>query len=251
MPSYTPVQPGISNAFKDSVSYHEYPPAAHSYQVYCYWELQTKQPLDTNFIYEALPDGCTDIIFKSGDLASGIVMAPSESVERIDLGKVFHFIGIRLRTGFWRHNEQVIDKQAPLGQFTALQDIEVPMDIKAPAARASLDAIVAKLIAVNCLREHSLTALLQIHSAELRSVEDMIHLSGYGRRQLQRIVKEETGLTPKNLLSVMRFQELVRQPTQPWRYSDQPHISRDFLKRTGLTPKGFRRKFSRSLSDKP
>lgn len=251
MSNYTPVQPGINDMFKDSVLYQEYRPSKQLHQVYCYWELQTKQPLDNHFIYEAFPDGCTDIIFEAGDPTSGIVMAPSQSIEPIDLGKTFHFIGIRLRTGFWRHNEQVIDNQIPLSQFATLKGMTVPTHIKTSAARTALDTIVTKLIAAQCIRKNSVAALLQAHSAELRSVEDMTRLSGYSRRQLQRIIKKETGQTPIKLLSVMRFQELISRPAQPWRYSDQSHVNRDFRKRTGLTPKDFKRKFSRSLTNKP
>ena len=246
---YSPVQPGISNSFKDDVTYNELPSLKHSRIVYCYWELRTNQPLDSDFIYEVLPDGCVDIVFESGKIKSGIVMTPAGKIEQINLGKSFRYVGIRLNIGYWKHSSQVINKQVPLNKFAVLECCDLSDPLINKDSVGTMDEMIDALIVVGCINKNPLSAVLQAHVNELRSVEDMIRVSGYSRRQLQRIVKEETGFSPKELLDVIRFQSALSCADDGWRYSDQAHVNRDFKRRTGVTPKGFMSKFSRSMAE--
>lgn len=246
---YSPSQPGISNAFKDGILYYEAPSLEYPKQVYCYWELKTKQSLESDFIYEVLPDGCIDIVFKSGMADSGIVMTPANKTEHINLGMSFHYVGIRLNIGYWKYASDVIDKQIKLDKFTALENATIPFSLQNSEATSQLDLVVGSLIAAGCVNENPISALLLDRAEELHSVEDMTRISGYSRRQLQRILKDETGFLPKQLLAIIRFQSVLDQQSGDWRYSDQAHINRDFKTRTGSTPKKFKEKFSRSMSE--
>jgi len=246
---YSPLQPGISNAHKDDVLYEEVPSYRYSRQVHCYWELEAKYPLDADFIYEVIPDGCVDIVFECGRPDSGIVMTPGYKTELINLGKSFHYVGIRLNIGYWKYPADVIDKQVALREFAVLQSVAIPSSFKNTDAVKQMDTVVGALVEAGCINTRPLSALLQNRINELRSVEDMMRVSGYSRRQLQRVLKEETGFLPKQLLAIIRFQSTLKQHAGEWRYSDQAHENRDFKQRTGMTPKVFRERFSRALSE--
>lgn len=70
---------------------------------------------------------------------------------------------------------------------------------------------------------------------------------GLGTRQLERLIKQTTGLSPKLLARILRFQSAVRrmEGEQPISlsmlalhsgYSDQSHMNRDFRQFAGLSP---------------
>lgn len=246
---YSPVQPGIDNSFKDDVFYREALSLRYSKIVYCYWELKSERTLESDFVYEVLPDGCVDVVFESSVPDSGIVMTPASKTERINLGKTFHYVGIRLNVGYWKYASEVIDKQVKLNKYAALKHVTIPASLQASGAVKQFDDVVDFLMSVGRINENPLFATLQARADELRSVEDMIRISGYSRRQLQRILKEETGFPPKQLLAIIRFQSALHRQDSDWRYSDQAHINRDFKRRTGATPKTFRNKFSRAMSE--
>lgn len=71
---------------------------------------------------------------------------------------------------------------------------------------------------------------------------------GFSVRHLRRLVRAETGLTPKTLHRVARLHDFLRRaevdrvPVGPAAaaagYADQPHVSREIRALTGLSPRG-------------
>jgi AraC-like DNA-binding protein len=82
----------------------------------------------------------------------------------------------------------------------------------------------------------------------LIGVRGLARAAGLGDRQLQRAFQEEVGLTPKRLLRILRFQEVLGQVRRPassrtWAdlaaacgFYDQAHFVNDFRSFTGRTP---------------
>lgn len=82
-------------------------------------------------------------------------------------------------------------------------------------------------------------------------VTDVVDATGYSHRRFIVLFREAVGLPPKVYTRVLRFQEaltrLAARPEQPWSelaldagYADQPHLHRDFIEFTGLSPGQYR-----------
>jgi AraC-like DNA-binding protein len=91
-----------------------------------------------------------------------------------------------------------------------------------------------------------------LHLSQLQTdVRDAATRLGRSARTLQRKVRTSTGLSPKQLLSVERFQRAVRIVSAPnaklahvagdLKFADQAHLTREFRRHAGLTPGAFRK----------
>ena len=85
------------------------------------------------------------------------------------------------------------------------------------------------------------------------SISALARESGWSVRQLERRFRAETGLTPRLLARIVRFQRVFRaldpdRGRSDWvavaldcGYADQPHLIREFREFTGQTPAAFER----------
>jgi AraC-like DNA-binding protein len=83
------------------------------------------------------------------------------------------------------------------------------------------------------------------------SISALARESGWSVRQLERRFRSETGLSPRLLARIVRFQRVFRalgRDRSDWvsvaldcGYSDQPHLIREFREFTGQTPGAFER----------
>jgi AraC-like DNA-binding protein len=85
---------------------------------------------------------------------------------------------------------------------------------------------------------------------KLITVETLAQELGISRRTLERRFLEQTGVSPKQLLRILRFRQLVQyimlQPTskhlkvfQRFNYHDQSHLIKDFHEFTGYAPEQY------------
>jgi len=77
---------------------------------------------------------------------------------------------------------------------------------------------------------------------------DLSTLTGYSERYLNKKINEEFGMSPKNLIKIIRFQKTISNLTKTiddinctdtalgFGYYDQSHFNKEFKKFTGLTP---------------
>lgn len=73
----------------------------------------------------------------------------------------------------------------------------------------------------------------------IATVEDVVKASGYSRRQVQRLIREQIGYSPHDLLRIIRFQKVLTSMKGD-EYADQPHFIRDFRRVTSITPGEFK-----------
>ena len=88
---------------------------------------------------------------------------------------------------------------------------------------------------------------------DLLRVDQLCERFGLGERALQRLVRRRTGLSPKWLVQRRRLQEAAERlrsqgmsladTAAQLGYADQPHLTRDFRRVTGLTPGEFAARF--------
>lgn len=233
---YTPRQIGIPHHARSKVIYREAPPPKELEKVvYCTWELHTYTPLEKDFYYLILPDACGDIIF---DLHAGeggtkvFAMMSGQDAEEINLGRSFHYRGIRFLPGV------TVGKE--------LNQIVIQPDAQAAAERLGYSSVLAEevfydyvrdLMKQNLITNNHLMHTVLKHGEDLHSVGELEALTGYTRRQLQRIFREQSGYSPHDFLKILRFQNAITH-NQHY-YADQSHYIREFKRITGMTPRVF------------
>lgn len=233
---YQPHQVGIPNLSQDNVSYIESPPRPDlQHVVFCIWELRSLTPLPEDFLYLILPDACTDIIFDLNATHDKVlVMASDTEASQINLGKAFHFVGIRFFPGVIDpHTAEGLVHNPDLHQtWQRLHTAQNKQD-----QNNILQTCVASLLSQDKITKNLIMYRLMAKSADLKTVSDIETLTGYTRRQLQRIFKQKLGLSPRDFLKILRFQHTFSGVS---RYVDQSHLIKEYKRITGLTPKTFK-----------
>ncbi|MEU9134201.1 helix-turn-helix domain-containing protein [Kitasatospora sp. NPDC048540] len=119
-----------------------------------------------------------------------------------------------------------------------------------PRRFAALDATLVRLHGAGPQPAPQVVAVREelIRTAGLVPVQDLVALSGWSWRQLDRRFREQVGLGPKAVARVLRLRgylrltELGRPPAEAAPaagYYDQAHLCREFRAMTGLTPGRF------------
>jgi AraC-like DNA-binding protein len=239
---YAPQQIGMPNQAHGQVVYKEsLPPPELRELLYCTWELRVTAPLPEDFMYLVLPDICTDIIFdlQAAGPEKAFVMASGSSAQEINLGRSFHYVGIRFFPG-------VLKSEYVQGSAQHKELTEVWQRLSAAATEAERQTVLTQYVTTLLSRgdaaKNYLMYQVVAHSEELQSVADIEALTGYTRRQLQRIFREQTGLPPRDFLKVVRFQQALASGARDT-YADQSHFIKEFKRITGLTPSTFKARY--------
>lgn len=243
---YSPIQDGIDKSVR-SVQFSEaQPPSCLAGLVHCFWELKTVTDLPEDFHYHALPDACVNILFNQVDTHIAGVTALHTKAEVLNLGKSFHYVGIQFYPGVWQgQKEEIVDRYVGtpyLGNLPLIQTskkiAELDFNRKLPILAELVEWFLKeKLITVNFVTEKILTQLDRIHT-----VTDMARLTELSPRQLQRTLNRMIGLSPHDLLKVLRVQQSFKQHYLEL-YADQSHYIHSFRKVTGYTPAKYTAKF--------
>jgi AraC-like DNA-binding protein len=120
-------------------------------------------------------------------------------------------VGIQFYPGVWQgKKEEFVDRYVGtpyLGNLPLLQTskamAELDFDRKLPILSDLVQWFIKeKLVVVNIVTEKILT-----HIDEIDTVADMARHAGLSPRQLQRTLKQMTGVSPHDLLKVLRVQQ--------------------------------------------
>lgn len=146
----------------------------------------------------------------------------------------------------------------PGGRLVTRVRAAMAPDPRDPAGRAAAIEAFADLLRADLpvddegLRVNRVVELVE-HDPGLLRVEQLGAQAGLGERALQRLVRRRVGLSPKWLIQRRRLQEAaerlrdgrtsVADVAALLGYADQPHLTRDFRRVTGLTPGSFAARF--------
>ncbi len=214
----------------------------------------------------AVPDGCVDMVFCCDPKhpfaeICGTVLSP----QAVLLNSNTCYFGVRFLPGYnpvlgsAEIMSQLIDHRMPLDEL--IQDQQMMEGICGTTNfRQQIRAFMRSYMNIYrrvCPMEHS--NLLVLHSSNLLirsagsiSVEQLAEETGYTSRYIDKCFRSETGLSPKQLAKIMRFQAAVSALNQNQHvgrsltdiavdlgYFDQSHFVHDFKNYTGLTPKKY------------
>lgn len=244
---YKPVQNGMNKDVR-SVRYIEVAPSSRlSKSVYCFWELKTGVILPDNFRYHVLPDACVDIIFNLLDDKAATIMTPHMTSGLLDLGKRFHYVGIRLLPGVWRGAlDEVVGGSVDVLRVGNVSIVDVCKKLVKNdffAQQALLEELVDQLTLEEWVRKDSGIAKILDNLDRIHTVAEMADVMDMSPRQLQRDLKRMTGFLPHDVIKVFRLQRSFGQHYLSL-YADQSHFIHSFRRITGYTPKDYKENFT-------
>ncbi len=255
--SFAPVQPGLGREGPFGLSYREAaPPAELRADVATLWEITAAAPLRTTFVYRVVPDGCVDLVF---DLASGGAWAFGARVEpfTVDLNDTVALFGIRIRPGglgrVVAHPAGAIaGRSFTLDEVLGAAGRRVEARLAEQRSLAGRAAVVAGELgatrstgAGDDLGRAVVDAI--VAAGGTLPVPELAATIGVSPRHLQRLCFAASGLTPKQLGRVVRFQRAVSRLTSgatpslaslaaELGYFDQPHLTGELRALLGTTP---------------
>ncbi|MDA2810177.1 helix-turn-helix domain-containing protein [Nocardiopsis sp. RSe5-2] len=243
----TPV--GGSGAIGSRSSYREFSPAGPTLPgVVCAWEQRIGA--GGGYVQRVLPDACADVVVTAGGRAHLVGPTAQAALARLEPGSTVR--GLRLRPSAigpvlgWPADDlrdADADLEDVLPPAEARRLAEQVWGRKPPELRPRRrpDARVRTAL-------HALGAV----GAPTASVAGAAEAAGVSERHLRRLVRDATGLDPRELQRVMRLQRFLTLADRgPGRslaelavqagYADQAHMSREVRRMSGLTPKALLR----------
>ena len=235
-----------------------------SHIVRCYWMIEADSAPGVDRV---LPDGCSELVFHFADVfdqvlpdggrrAQEIALAVGQMRESILLeprGRVRAF-GIR----FWPGGAWVLCgiPQAELtNRIVSADDVmgSVAREWGLRIAESQDPARTADFLLrpISMRRSDPLLPLSRqiVCSGGNVRIDDIVRQSGIGARQLRQRFREVTGVGPKMLARIVRFQiaagliragETLVDGAIDAGYYDQAHFQREFREFAGITPRQFR-----------
>ncbi len=262
------MQPSLS-ARDEELVYRELPPPAHD--ALLMWSLASRRPLERAFAYHIVPDGCVDLVFDlrgGGAWLYGASAAPAtaELVGHVDL------FGVRLRPG---RTGRVLG--APgceiAGRVIGLDDVvrarAWPLRVwidelaaRGPPARAAAVARGLAALARSASRTDRLGEAIAdaiVRDQGTTGVDELARRFSISGRHVSRTCRAATGLSPKQLARMVRFQAALRAlAATPARnlaslaadhgYCDQAHLTGEFRALLGASPAAAARAVASGIS---
>jgi AraC-like DNA-binding protein len=243
---YKPVKDGIEKGINTVVYSEAHPPAELREIVHCFWELKTKSPLPEDFLYHVIPDACVNILFNQRDTKITAITALQTHPKTLNLGRVFHYVGIQLLPGVWRDSPDEVIRgfvgTTYEGKLPLIQTNNELARLEFSAKQVVLSKLIEDLIKEKLIAPNIVTARILKNLNEIRTVADMAASVGFSTRQLQRTLKETTGFSPHDFLKILRVQQSFSQDYLAY-YADQAHFIHSFRRITGYTPSKYTKKF--------
>ncbi|HHX70834.1 MAG TPA: AraC family transcriptional regulator [Gallicola sp.] len=244
---YYPIQiPYIlSKEFLKHIKYEETTFKELSDFVICFWEMipltQEQKQVDNIII----ADGCTDLVVDFDSKTIGF-----SGMENTNFNFPIYlpnrFIGVRFMPGALKQltgisANKFMDEFLPINNFDPSFDDNYFFNLTFEEAKDFLISYIKKMIGDKKPNEYTrlFNKLLVQLPIEANEVYRMLHLSP---RQCQRIFKTQFGLSPKKVLSIIRFQKCLKDLltnnnfANDTSYYDQSHFINDFKKNIGITP---------------
>jgi len=232
--------------------YQEWPVAGADRVIACRWHQH-----GAGQVQRVVPDGCADVIIFDG--RGAVVVGPTAEVALPELAADTTVVGLRVRT-------EAIRAVFGLPGYE-LRDRDVPLDeVLGPlGARRLIDALLQPRATGNAwlcrwlvdsparIDPRAAVAVRRLQGSGTADVATVAASVGLSGRQLRRVVEAETGLGPKTVQRIGRFQRFLRLADAgaarvggpgsllaDWAvragYADQAHLTKDISELAATTP---------------
>lgn len=248
---YYPIQlPFVLNKdFTRVMSYHEKLVPECSEFIICFWQMSPKTNEQTQIKNVIIADGCIDLI-ADYDQKMLFFTGNQKTDFEYDIQTPARFFGARMMPGAFYQLTELPAARA-MDDYVLMQDVFKDFDIE-QFFSASFDE--AQLIIRAYLTEkfegkkaNECTQLFPRLSDKIpQTAKELYEHLFLSPRQCQRVFAKSFGLTPKMVLSILRFQRcltiLTSEQARPTdiltvtNYYDQTHFNKDFKQHLGITP---------------
>lgn len=236
----------LNKEFTENVVYTETTAADLNGFGICFWDVESTTDEILSVTNVIVTDGCIDLVVSFDEQLIGF-SGKSRTDFDYEITTPARYMGIRLMPGAFhqltgRPADAAMDKFLPISRvfddFDEAHFFSLPFDQARESFKEYLAGITKdKTPDGSTLLFHSLSENLP------DSTNDLYGRLGLSPRQCQRIFKKHYGLTPKTVLSIIRFQNCLKLITSEkttdmdnFRYYDQPHFINDFKRNIGITP---------------
>ncbi|MGD9697132.1 MAG: helix-turn-helix domain-containing protein [Thermoleophilia bacterium] len=224
------------------------PPPGSDGAIACLWV--HRAPAGADGLTRVLPDACCDLIWRTGgeafvagpDTGAIVALSPAGSLTvgaRFAPGAGGAALGLPL--------DELRDRRVDLADIDPRLVPDLPVDASARQALAALSAGARRLVARRA-PDAAVAEAARLLADPRRRVEELAAELGLSERQLRRRTRAAAGYGPKTLQRVLRFRRAVAavDAAGPQAdlarialaagYADQPHLSREFRRLSGLSP---------------
>jgi AraC-like DNA-binding protein len=232
--------------------------------VECVWSVQAPAAPAAGFD-TIVPDGCPELILQLGDRyectdgrrtelqPAAFLMGALSGPLRVRPRGGTHTVGIRFRPGglssFLRLPlHELTDRALPVADAFGAAGRELCERVASARGAGDLVHAAGRFLLPRLAPRPGGRALAGalVRSRGRTSVDALAAGAGVSTRHLERVFRDEVGLSPKRLARVVRVQEVLRRAgAAPGRwvdvaldcgYADQAHLVRDFRELTGESP---------------
>lgn len=255
---YKPVQPTVKQSAKNVLYIESLPHEQLQNYIFCYWQLKTTVPLNEQFIYRVVADGCIDIYFEINNPDESYVMGFCKKFTEFPLENSFNYAGIRfLPTMFpllfntnakeLSNRYEYLKNVVPSVSKFISENVNPDNDIN--LIKDIMDNYFLHLISTTNLsfdqRLYNAVQIILKNFGVLDIEKDLD--TGLSLRQLRRLFEFYIGDSAKTFSKVVRFQNILRsKPSQQSLrenklffnsgYYDQAHFIKEFKNFYGVTP---------------
>lgn len=245
---YKPIQVPylLNNQFSEAIEYNEYYLQTQTDFIICTWEMLPKSNRTTSVTNVIICDGCIDLVVDFNNKTIGFCgMSKTNFNFQIDLPS--KYFGIRFTPGTFYQLTNLSAEKA-IDNFLDIDDV-FPFDFDlfwsldfTSSKQFLLEFIENKLLL--CSPSEYTTLFSQIQDSCQSRAFKLYERFNFSPRQTQRLFKKYYGLTPKQVLSIIRFQNCLKllldqqidQQNLSQYYYDQSHYLGDFKRNIGITP---------------
>jgi AraC-like DNA-binding protein len=248
---YNPLQiPYILNKeFSTVAQYGEETDGSLEDHLICFWEISPKSEKAKTVTNVIVTDGCIDLVADFNHRQIGFVGMSKTNFE-FKITMPCHYTGARLKPGAF-HALTGLPATAAMDRFLPLEVYDRDFDagrffsLPPDQAKAFFKDYVKRLAKGKSTNDYLL--LFDRHCDNIPdSTAELYKELNYSAKQTERLFAKHYGLTPQEVLCILRFQKcagiLASAHAKPSdvlnavNYCDQAHFIKDFKKHIGLTP---------------